>query len=397
MATDWHLPGRVPAATALRVLLTHAGVVTPGSRKPLSEAMVFGIAGGIGAGIFAFRYEKEDFSSFFIAGRHLWQDDLAYLKAACGRFGVQPRIKETIGAKGAKVQLAEAVARGPVIAWVDSANLPHRGMPAEASGGGYHVITVYQLDEAAGTALIGDLADDPIEIPLDALALARGRIAKQKNRILSFDPPKRSPDLAEAIREGLRACEEGLRKQRMQNFRLDAFKVWADRMHGSTVKDNWEQMFPPGHHLRRGLLAIYQYIEHYGTGGGLCRPIFAEFLAEASRVLDDARLGDLAARYAELGRGWSALAEAALPGDQDLFRRTRQAVARRAELLRSGAGEAEVRASQKALGDISKAADQAFPLDQAEAAALRAALKIRILKLYEGEVAAQHALAATRS
>ena len=57
----WHFPGNVPGATAIRSLLARNG-------KPHSEAMAFGIAGGIGIGVFTFCYEKEDFASFFIAG-----------------------------------------------------------------------------------------------------------------------------------------------------------------------------------------------------------------------------------------------------------------------------------------------------------------------------------------
>ena len=30
-----------------------------------------------------------------------------------------------------------------------------------------------------------------------------------------------------------------------------------------------------------GLRSITEFVEYYGTGGGLCRPIFAEFLDEA--------------------------------------------------------------------------------------------------------------------
>jgi hypothetical protein len=67
----WHFPGNVPATTALRVLLTQAGVRAPGTGAPFSEAMLFGIAGGIGIGVFSFYYEKEGFASFFAAGRHL--------------------------------------------------------------------------------------------------------------------------------------------------------------------------------------------------------------------------------------------------------------------------------------------------------------------------------------
>jgi hypothetical protein len=50
---QWHFPGNVPATTALRVLLAHAGVRSPHGGAPFSEAMLFGIAGGIGIGVFS--------------------------------------------------------------------------------------------------------------------------------------------------------------------------------------------------------------------------------------------------------------------------------------------------------------------------------------------------------
>src|SRR5689334_22754792 len=50
----WHLPGNIPATTALRVLLTAAGVRDPRTGEPISEAMLFGIAGGVGIGVAAF-------------------------------------------------------------------------------------------------------------------------------------------------------------------------------------------------------------------------------------------------------------------------------------------------------------------------------------------------------
>jgi hypothetical protein len=57
-----HLTGNVPAATALRTLLTAAGVRAPHTNEPFSEAMVYGVAGGIGIGVFSFLYEKENFA-----------------------------------------------------------------------------------------------------------------------------------------------------------------------------------------------------------------------------------------------------------------------------------------------------------------------------------------------
>ena len=74
-----HFPGIHPETTALRILLANANVRAPHTGEYFTEPMVFGIGGGIGAGVFSFFYEAHDFASFYIAGRHLWQDNRAYL------------------------------------------------------------------------------------------------------------------------------------------------------------------------------------------------------------------------------------------------------------------------------------------------------------------------------
>ena len=162
-------------------------MLAPHTHAPFSEAMLFGIAGGIGMGVFSFYYQKEDIATFFLAGRHKWHDDAAYLSDTLGLFGIQPVIHETAGAKAAEHQLRDTLDRyGPCIAWVDLAELPHRAMPSAWSGGGYHVITVYSVDDTDGTAQIGDLTDEPISISLADLARARARIKKQRHRLLAL-------------------------------------------------------------------------------------------------------------------------------------------------------------------------------------------------------------------
>jgi hypothetical protein len=383
-ASRWHFPGGVPATTALRVLLAHAGVRAPHAKQPFSEALLFGIAGGIGIGTFTFLYEKENFASFFVAGRHLWQDDLAYLKEACRRFGVKPIVRESGGAKAAATHLAEALADGPCVAWVDLAHLPHRGVPAKLSGGGYHVVTVYRLD--GDSALIGDLTDEPVTIPLAALAESRARIKKQKNRLLSIPEAPPSPPLLQLVRDGLRACHQGLTKGKA-NFALKAIQTWADRMHGSKDPERWERVFA-GPRLWSGLTSIHNYVEHYFTGGGLCRPLFADFLAEAADFLDRSRLRSLAERYADLGRGWSDLADAALPDAVPEMKAAKDLYARRSELIHAGAPADEVRGVWKQLGDLGDAARAKFPLSDADGVDLRADLQARLRSLYDGECAA---------
>lgn len=396
-ATRWHMPGNIPATTALRVLLTHAGVRAPHTQSPFSEAMLFGIAGGIGIGVFSFYYEKEDVATFYLGGRHHWYDDLLYLKQALASLGVEPVIQETGGARAATQQLRDMLGQyGACIAWVDMAMLPHRGMDDEMKGGSYHVVTVYKVNQDEGVALIGDLTDDPMTISLDDLTQARLRIKKQANRLLAIPPTQVQPDLETLVQAGLRQCHEGLLHPAIPgsptNARLGALRTWADRLTNVKDKESWERNFRPGPNLWRGLCAIYYFIENYGTGGGLCRPLFADFLTEAGGALSNPTLTALGEQYAELGRQWSALADAALPDSVPSMRQAKILYGRLGELLHAGAAADEVRAVWQALNDLEKQSRTEFPLSDTEAADLRADLARRVLALYEGEVAAHAAL-----
>jgi hypothetical protein len=394
----WHFAGSVPATTALRGLLAHAGVRDPHTGAPFSEAMLFGLAGGVGIGIFSFLYEKEDFASFFLAGRHLLHDSLAYLRNACKRLGIDAVVHETAGVKAAEEQLRSALAQhGPCIAWVDAAHLPHRAMPAIASGTAYHVITIYRINEYGKTASIGDRTDEPITIDLTDLGKARARIKKDKHRLLSIPASASPTQLAALVRGGLRACYDGLAgaggvKSAATNFSLKAIRLWADRLHGSKDNERWERVFARGPRLWQGLTSVYDFIEHYGTGGGLCRPLFAEFLTEAVNAGADAPLADLALRYAELGRAWSALANAALPDEVPVCREAKELFARKAELIDGGGSPAEIRAACARLGELRPRTPDQFPLTEADCADLRARLQARVRALYDAEVAARDAI-----
>ena len=390
-----HFPGAHPETTALRAALAHAGVTNPETGKFFTESMVFGIAGGIGAGVFHFYYAAEDFASFYVAGRHRWHESDTYVNDACLRFGVTPSALETGAKKRAAAQLAEAVAAtGCAIAWVDMGLLPYRGAPPGLEGGGYHVVTVYEINE--DEALIGDLTDQPIPITLADLSAARARIKKQKNRVLTVVGPQQDLVLREAVLAGVKACHDGLQNQRMKNFTLEAFKTWADRMHGSSGKESWEQVFPPGHRLLQGLRSVYDFVEHYHTGGGLMRPLYAAFFQEAAATLEENAFLPLAEVYADLGRLWGELANAALPDDVAPFREAKILLARREEIFLSQAPNAteEIKGIWAQLTALERDMGKEFPLTDAESNQLRAELKERILEIYEKERAAHEALGA---
>ncbi len=367
----------VPATSALRSLLAHEG-------EEYSGPALFVLAGGIGAGVFAFLYEKEDMVNLYLAGRHLWADDEAYLTAACRRLGWKTVTRESGGARAAEQELRTALERGaPVIAWVDMAHLPYRAMPAHFSGGGYHLITVQEIrgDEA--------LIDDngvPRELSLRDLATARGRIAKFRHRLLRLDGrATKPPQPAAVLADALATCASTLAKAKMANFRLDAFGELAERMVAISGKESWGVMFPPGHRMWTALTSFYEYVEHYGTGGGLCRKIFAEGLAELGRRED-------AARYGELARRWSAAAALALPEDVPEFREARELITTRSAMVAAQAPAPEIRACWERLGKLSQEIRRKFPVSAERAATLRAALSERIMEIHHSEVAALEAL-----
>ncbi|MCB1221625.1 MAG: DUF4872 domain-containing protein [Planctomycetales bacterium] len=359
-----HYPGINPATSALRIMLAAAGVTNPVTKQPFSEAMLLGIAGGLGAGVFTFRYEKEDFSSFFAAGRHLWHDNLEFMQACLGRLGVECKVWESSAAKKGWEQLREALAHGPVAAWLDMAELPYHGLPAWMSGGGYHVLVVQSLDEAREVAVLSDLMDEPLEVPFGDLERARLRIKKDKQRLLAVTGGGNAADLTAAIGSGLQACADGLTTGRMKNFTLAAFEDWAKQLHGSTGKSSWAVLFPAGRHLWTAQTWAYDCIEHYFSGGGMLRPLYADFLAEAGQQTGNKGLAALADTYRSIGAQWTELADTLLPAGKGLLGQARELYELRAESYNSPA-EVELARSEiwQRIGELKKQASAQYPLD----------------------------------
>ena len=402
-------PGRAahgvhPETSALRSALADLGVTAPHTGRPWTEDMILGLGGGIGIGVFAFHYPAADFSSFYLGARHLWDDSTAFLREAAGRVGVPVEVFETGSTRAAATQLAGVLASGrAAIVSVDLEALGYRGLPAQLSGGGYHHVRVLAFD-AAGTALLEDLRDEPIELPAETLGRARARIRSHRQRLIAVGAPDQAgaPPLGVAVRDALRSAADGLDGtlapaaggRRGANFSLDGLGAWAKRLHGDRSAEGWARMFPRGHRLWRGLAFVNEFIEHFGTGGGLLRPLYARFLREAGEALGERDLASLADRYDALGRAWSELAASALPADVPAFVETARLVARREEafLERGPAAADEVRAAWARLAEIEAGMRDAFPLSEAAVDALLAGLQERVRSIEADERAALAAL-----
>src|SRR5262249_1728594 len=145
-------------------------------------------------------------------------------------------------------------------------------------------------------------------------------------------------ELGPAVTPALKACPAGLTgagapKSARRNFSLAAPATWAGPLTTAKDPERWGRGVAPPPRVLNGVSSIPRYIEYYGTGGGLGRPMMAEFLAEAAGALKQPALKSLSTDNAALGRAWSDLADAALPDDVTEFAEAKKLMARSTELF----------------------------------------------------------------
>jgi len=382
---DWHQPGTIPGATALRIMLAAAGVRDPRTGQPFTEAMTFGFAGGIGIGVFGFVYDKADFASLFIGGRHLWQDDDLYLRRAAARLGVPIEVHEGTP-RATDAAIREILASGrPATAFLEAGLLPHRRMPEAMLGGGQHLVTVYGMD--GEQAVIGDIAALPYSVPLGAFGEARKRIRKNRNRVVALARANAPIDLAASARDALAACVAGLDGSdaignSARNFSLDGLQDLARKI-GGTGKDSWAATLPPGKRLWGVLSMLVDFVD--SRTPGLCRPMFAEFLGSIDDVVPGA--GAIADGYRTLGGRWTDLADTALPREVPAFGRGwrlgKELVTARAAGRPDPGRFADI---ERELAAIDVEMAECFPLDATQCEALRASLQERVHAIHHEEV-----------
>jgi hypothetical protein len=169
---EYRLTGGVhPDTHAIAGVLANRGLLDPHSGRPLTEAMVLGVGGGLGAGYILWEFKAHDLRTLVFGFRNSWQYPDRWALKTCARLGVPAGPHETGSPRQAEQELSAAVGQGvPVIAWADQQALGYRHLPAWLEGYGGHPVTIYGIDERAGVALVDDRNRAPLTVPLDALA-----------------------------------------------------------------------------------------------------------------------------------------------------------------------------------------------------------------------------------
>lgn len=368
--------GKHCQTTALRNILQYKGF-------DLSEEMLLGLGGGIG---FIYWYMKK-MPAPFVGGRSGGKNE-EFLTNMLERMGGSGSLFQTSSVTKGHDQLMGMLHSGePVYTYVDMAYLPYLALPGDAHFGA-HTVVVYGVDEEDDIVYVSDRGQGPVRVTVEELKNARSSKFPPfppQNKILVIEYPQQLKDLKDGITDALKECCYAMLNPPISNFGLKGMKKWAK------IVMKWPQQFT-GLNLYGCLMNVYIYIEIGGSGGSAFRPMYAAFLREASVILDNPGLLEVAEMYEESGRIWSLIAEAALPDSWPVLKRSRELMFEKNNVFEEqapGVLQHMLRINAE-LDDVMREA--AAELQQKDVKPLLQDMQQKILELYDVESTAIHRL-----
>ena len=386
----WDLRGGVHAETATFAnVLANLGVTAPGSDEPLSEALVLGVGGGLGAGYILWEFAEHDAPILVLGFRNGWQYPARWAQKTAERLGLHAEIHESGGVRAARQRLDDALDRGlPAIAWIDPYRLGHRHLPPSRDGAGGGPVVVYGAE--GDRVWVDDRSGGTVTVARETLADARARVVSYKNRLITIDPALVEIDaerLREAVAAGIRDQVEHL-SARSDSFSLPAWRKWARLTTDARNRKAWLNVFADRRGLAGVLLSIYENAGPVGPGAGNLRALYASFL-------DEAGLSSVAPSFREAATAWDALIETALPEDDSPLAELRAQYDESQRLIRSGDARAEeAAAAANARWELQGRLDRDPPFTAAAAHERFRAIGERVAAIHEVETAAVDALRA---
>jgi hypothetical protein len=326
-----------PATAALARALARLGVVNPATGGSFSEALLFGIGGGIGATYTVL--EHSTFVRLDVGGRiHPDVQQRDFLETIGRRLGLDIQVRLSPTPASAEKALREAFTTGhPIIASVDESLLPLRWLPREFVGTTPHPVLLAQEGD---DLLVTDMGPLPFKWSWPELGAARARVRSERHRLTLIGPPRQAQDLREAIRAGISETVRGFLEITEPRFGLNALKTWARLVRSRTDPHGWETVFSDPSRLVFALFWIEHATEIAGAGGGNHRAFYAAFLEEAAGLLRDRRLLPIAGQYRALADLWTDLVRTALPEGAPELRKFRELGVQKARLLSEVGGPA---------------------------------------------------------
>lgn len=207
---------------------------------------------------------------------------------------------------------------------------------------------------------------------------------------MTIDPPAEI-DVEHAILAGIRDCADHLSRP-SESFSLPAIRKWARLITDAENKKGWLRVFedradnkhPKG--LFSTLGSIFENAHPIGPGGGSLRDMVADFLDEASPVIERPELKDVADLYRAIAAQWVKLAESALSSVEP-FKRIKRLLIQKHELLMA-VGQNGLDEMQKVTDELSSMRSELnrhFPMGDSEVEGLFAELQAQLFDIYRAE------------
>ncbi len=394
------LPGRHVETGSLANALALRGVKAPHTGQPYSEALLLGISGGIAVGYFIFEYQGH-LPHLALLTRNTFDP----LETLLDRLALPREVQQTTNAAQGQANLTAALDSGHApLVWVDMFSLPYNHLRSGPDNYGMFPLTVVGQD--GDVFLVADGSRRPFPLTAEELSQARGRVKKDRFRLMTVEPPDPAR-LPAAVQKGLWQCvnlyTEAPPRGSRNNFGFAALAHWSKMLTNQRHKQCWARVFPPGPRLYQALAGsvhqpgLYAWImTYYTTGADADRATYADFLDEAAVLLERPALREAGAHFRRSAQAWYALAVAALPDDVPLLRESRELLARRHKLRvdKGPAADADIVQIHARLSELEHQAAADFPLTAAQSAELLAGLARQVDEIAAIEQEAVRALTA---
>lgn len=275
----------------------------------MTEAMVFGIGIGMTLG-----YLKIPRMTPFFGGRN--RD---FVKDLCSILDIVLNEFTTKNAEEGWLRLKDRLETDtPSVVNIDMGYLGYqkKGLPSDDFHFGGHTIAICGYNHEKETVLVTDTHfPNILEVPLDEITKGRNstvdRFMAPNNLIYEFSFPETIPELNSIIEGVLNKTGSLLLKQSGRVLRLMGIHTGTKGIE-VLIKDldKWAKLNQDKIKSRciqqAGFIGTKE--ENYGTGGGLFRYLFAEFLQEAASKLNNNSLNSLSDFYVQLGEKWESIA-----------------------------------------------------------------------------------------
>ncbi len=339
---------------AVRGILDFYNIVSPHSGEPYTEALLMGIGGGLGAEYATWAFKGIDDSrprkyQLYLRYHHvknyLEKNEDALLRKITTRIAVPLTKNETTSRERADQFLRESLQTGkPVITqlsiWHSLSSrqevndrfhqnpdfyppllydefvsfLPYFSLPYSWISG--HLATVYGIDEDNNQVYLTDFSNQPHTITIPQLTDSRSIIKGWKNAAYTIGFPKNVPDLNKAIRLGINDCISSLLHDKAvvsgAHLRVEAWLAMAKSIGDFQSKRGWLTLFNEPWQLFDTLCRLHAQIAFYNSDGGALRSSYADFLEEASNIINKPDLRTIAQQFSDIGIMWDEIGTTAL-------------------------------------------------------------------------------------